>query len=90
MSHAAAQTRAKYLTGLLWHLGAFTIINAFFWILDLTLGESGIQWAFWITLFWGLGLAFHALAWAIAGRRVERRKAQQYAAEDRTHAGPRD
>lgn len=89
MSYTAAQTRATYLTGLLWHLGAFAIINAFFWILDLMLGESGIQWAFWITLVWGMGLAFHVLAWAIAGRQVARRMAQKYAAEDAGHEARR-
>ncbi len=77
-----AQRRAKYLTGLLWHAGAFLVINAFFWILDLALGEGGLQWAYWITLFWGFALAFHALAYFVAGRQVEERKAQQYLAED--------
>jgi hypothetical protein len=74
----AAQRRAKSLTDLLWHVGVFVIVNGFFWILDLLVGVSGIQWAYWITLFWGLGLAFHALSYAIAGRQVEVRKAQQY------------
>lgn len=67
--------------GLLWHIGAFLILNAFFWFLDLVIGQEGIQWAFWITLFWGLALAFHALAWAVADRQVEERKTRQYAEE---------
>ncbi len=58
--------------GLLWHIGAFLILNAFFWFLDLVIGQEGIQWAFWITLFWGLALAFHALAWAVADRQSAR------------------
>jgi uncharacterized membrane protein YhaH (DUF805 family) len=61
--------RAKYLTGLMWHIGAFIIINAFFWILDAMTGQAGIQWAFWITLFWGFALAFHVLAYLVVGRR---------------------
>ncbi len=61
--------RAKYLTGVMWHVGAFLIINVFFWVLDLVTGESGIQWAFWITLFWGFALAFHVLAYLVVGRR---------------------
>jgi hypothetical protein len=75
---AWARRRAKYLSGLLWHAGAFLIINAFFWILDLTLAGGGLDWAYWITLFWGVALAFHALAWYVDGRGVEERKYDQY------------
>lgn len=35
------QRNAKYLTGLLWHIGAFVIINAFFWLLDIVTGVDG-------------------------------------------------
>ncbi len=73
-----AERRAKYLTGMLWHVGAFVIINAFFWILDLVVGQDGIQWAFWITLFWGFALLFHVLAWFIDGRQIERRQVDRY------------
>lgn len=78
-----AAHRAKYLTGVLWHVGTFVIINAFFWMLDLVVGEPGIQWAFWITLFWGFALAFHVLAYLVDGRQVEERKTQDYLAADR-------
>jgi hypothetical protein len=74
----AARERARYLTGLLWHIGAFVIINAGFWLLDLAVGAPGLQWAPWITAFWGFALAFHVLAWFIDGRRIEERKTQQY------------
>jgi hypothetical protein len=60
--HADATTeRTRQVVDLEWHAGAFLVLNAFFWALDVFLGQSGVQWAFWITLFWGLGLAFHAL-----------------------------
>lgn len=81
-----AHERAKYLSGLVWHVGAFVIVNAFFWILDLTIGAGGIQWAFWITLFWGLALAFHALAYVVDGRQLEVRKTQQYLDEEQGSA----
>ncbi len=74
--HAAR--RAKYLTGLLWHVGAFAIINAAFWLLDLFVGEPGAQWAYWIIAFWGFALLFHVLAWFIDGRQLERRRTQAY------------
>jgi hypothetical protein len=41
-----AHKRAKASTSLLWHIGAFIIINAFFWILDLSTGAAGVQWAY--------------------------------------------
>jgi hypothetical protein len=73
-----ARRRAKYLTDLLWHVGAFLIINAAFWAMDLFLGQDGLQWAYWITIFWGIGLAFHVLAWLIDGRQLERRRTERY------------
>lgn len=73
-----AHKRAKASTSLMWHIGVFIIINAFFWILDLWTGASGLQWAFWITLFWGFALLFHALAWFVDGRQLERRRTQHY------------
>lgn len=73
-----AESRAKYLVGFLWHLGAFVIINAFLWALDLFLGQSGLQWAHWITAAWGFALLFHGLAWLIDGRQLERRRTQRY------------
>lgn len=77
-----AQKRAKYLSGLIWHTGVFVIINAFFWILD-GIGAGGVNWAIWITFFWGLALAFHALAYFVDGRQLEERKAQEYLEEER-------
>ena len=79
-----AGRRAKYLTGLLWHVGAFVIINGFFWLLDLGVGQSGAQWAQWITLVWSFGLLFHVLAWLIDGRQIERRHAEHYVEKERS------
>jgi hypothetical protein len=77
-----ARQRARYLTGLLWHLGAFIIVNGAFWIMDLTLGASGLQWAYWITAVWGFALAFHLLAYFVNGRQLEDRKSMQYLEEE--------
>jgi hypothetical protein len=78
-----ARRRAHYLTGLLWHVSTFVIINGFFWLLDAMTGAAGIQWAYWITLFWGFALAFHAAAWFIDGRQLEARMTRRYL-EDQT------
>lgn len=76
-----AERRATYFTGLLWHLGVFFIVNTFFWLLDVLVGQEGLQWAPWITIFWGLGLSFHVLAWLIDGRQIEQRRAERYRRE---------
>lgn len=77
-----ARKRAKSYTGLLWHIGVFIVINAFFWILDLTTGAEGVQWAYWITLFWGLALAFHVVAYVVGNGGIEQRKYQKSLAEE--------
>ncbi len=49
---------------------------------------GGITWSFWVTLFWGFALAFHALAYLIDGRQLEERKTQQYLDEQRRQEAP--
>ncbi len=44
------------------HLTAFVLANTFLWIQDLAIG-GGIEYAYWVTIPWGLGLAAHALAY---------------------------
>jgi len=78
-----AEARARYLTGLVWHVGAFTIVNVFFWFLDAITG-SGITWAHWITLMWGFALAFHALAYFVDGSGLEARAAEAFVERHRT------
>jgi hypothetical protein len=70
--------RIKYLSGLVWHAGAFLIINASFWLADVTLGQPGVQWAFWITAFWGFALAFHTLAFYVDSLQLEEWRARQF------------
>ena len=67
--------RTQDYTGLLWHIATFLIINIFLWTIDL-IGGGGLNWAYWITLFWGIALLFH-LAWyfidvARSGARYEK------------------
>ncbi len=73
-----AKRRAHYLAGLIWHLGAFVIINASFWLMDLVVGQDGFQWAYWITAGWSFGLALHALAYLVDGSQLEERQIHKY------------
>jgi Flp pilus assembly protein TadB len=61
-----AARRSGALTGVLWHLATFLIINAFLWFIDSL--QLGIEWAYWVSLTWGIALAFH-VAWYFIGER---------------------
>ena len=52
------------------HATAFVGVNAFLWAQDLALGD-GLNYAYWATIPWAVGLAFHAYA-VFAERRRER------------------
>lgn len=79
---ATVQRRIGHLSELVWHAGVFVVINAVFWLTDLALGRSGIQWAFWITAFWGFALAFHTLARFVGPLQLEEWRARQLLEDD--------
>ncbi len=59
-----ARRRVKRFTDVMWHLATFLIINGFLWFIDLR--QDGLDWAYWVTVVWGIGLAFH-VAYAFIG-----------------------
>jgi hypothetical protein len=63
-----AARRAGALTGVLWHAATFVIINGFLWFIDLQ--QGGLEWAYWVTVTWGIALAFHAAWYVISERGV--------------------
>lgn len=70
-----AEERANEFTGMLWHIATFLIINGMLWAIDIIQGD-GVNWAFWVTLFWGIGVLFHVAYYFIdvsrSGRRYEK------------------
>lgn len=42
------------------HGVVFVAVNAFLWIQDIAIG-GGLDYAYWITIPWGIGLAVHAI-----------------------------
>jgi hypothetical protein len=50
------------------HAAVFVAVNTFLWIQDIALGD-GLNYAYWITIPWAIGLAAHALAQYRATRR---------------------
>ncbi len=47
---------------LLWHTVVFILVNAFVWIQDFALG-TGLDYAYLLTVPWGVGLAVHAFTY---------------------------
>ena len=84
---ARARRRAKDFTGLMWHVGAFVIVNVFLWFIDIA-GGGGVQWAYWVTIPLGIGLAFHVLAYLLDDSGLEQRKYQKFLAEEQKQQDP--
>ena len=62
----------------LYHLTTYVFVSALLVILDLRDGTSGgavfgLDWAYWVMLFWGVGVAGHAIAAFFGEDRVEAR-----------------
>lgn len=47
------------LVDLVVHTGVFLVVNGFIWAQDIALGE-GVDYAWWVTVPWGIGLLTHA------------------------------
>ena len=71
-----AEQRVKDYTDVMWHAAAYVIINVFLWIIVP-------QAALWVTLGWGIGLAFHIAYYFIGDGSRENRRYQKYLAEER-------
>jgi hypothetical protein len=69
-AHAGETSVRSGTTDLLIHAGVFVLVNGLLWTQDILLG-NGLNYAYWATIPWAVGLAFHAYA-ALAERRRER------------------
>jgi hypothetical protein len=69
-AEARAARRSRALTGVLWHVATFLIVNGFLWFIDLR--QGGLDWAYWITVVWGIALAFHVAWYLISEREVSK------------------
>jgi hypothetical protein len=73
---ARAAQRAKDFTGLMWHALVFVLLNGALWALDLS--QGGNLWAFWVTIFTGLALVFHAAWYFLERGRMQGRRYEKF------------
>ncbi len=71
-----AARRVKNWTDLMWHIATFLIINGFLWVIVPSA-------AIWVTLGWGIGLAFHIAAYFIGDDPTDSRRYEKYLDEER-------
>ena len=71
-----AAKRMKDRSDVMWHVAAYVIINVFLWFV-------APQAAFWVTLGWGIGLAFHIANYFIGDDGPGNRRYQKYLEEER-------
>jgi hypothetical protein len=76
-----AGKRVKNFTDLMWHVATFVIVNGFLWAIDLMQG-GGLNWAYWVTISWGIGLAFHVAAYLLDTSGLQNRRYHKYLAEE--------
>ncbi len=72
-----AAERVKNYTDVAWHAATYVIINVFLWLIVPP------QAAFWITVGWGLGLAFHIAYYFIGDDGPNNRRYQAFLAQER-------
>ena len=71
--HAAK--RVKDYTDRTWHVASYVITNAFLWL-------SVPDVAYWVTIAWGIGLAFHVADYLIEDDGRKNRRCQSFLAQE--------
>ena len=71
-----ARQHVKDVRDFAYHLVTYVVICALLVILDRRVdgggGVFGLDWAYWVILFWGLGLAGHGISVFFGEQRVQR------------------
>ncbi|WP_292522155.1 2TM domain-containing protein [Methanoculleus sp.] len=66
--YARAKEYVEGLQGFYVHLAAYIIVNVLLFAFNILTDPGGL-WFYWVTIFWGVGLALHAIG-VFAGDRV--------------------
>lgn len=76
-----AQRHVKVVRDFYYHLMVFALVNALLIIIDVTGGANdgflGLDFAYWIVLFWGFGIVGHAIYAFFGERRVTKVHAEE-------------
>lgn len=67
----------KAVRDFFYHLIVFVFVTGLLVVLDVRAGTgsgavAGLDWAYWVVLFWGLGLAGHAVFAFLGDHRLHR------------------
>lgn len=54
-----AKEHVKHVRDFYYHLMVYVLVNALLVIIDLSVG--GLDWAYWVIIGWGFGIAGHAI-----------------------------
>lgn len=90
-AYRSAQERVRALRGFYSHLVTYVVVNVVFVIINLVT-SPGQLWFYWITLFWGIGLVFHAfdvftIRGKYLGKEWEERKVKEMMEKEQRKAG---
>ncbi len=77
-----AKRRVERLKGFYSHLRSYLIVNVILIVVNVIFNPNQ-WWFYWVTIFWGIGLAFHAaelflFRGRILGKDWEERKIKEY------------
>ncbi len=72
----SARRHLKAIRDFMYHLMVFMFVNGLLVILDVRAGMGdqavfGLDWAYWVILFWGIGLVGHAIYAFFGEHRIE-------------------
>jgi len=90
--YAQAKERVETLKGFYANLISYVAINLVLIVINLAVSPNTL-WFYWVTIFWGVGLIFHAVdVFALRGRLLsqeweERKIREVMKKEDRRKAG---
>lgn len=81
-----AKKRVQDIKGFYTHLAVYIIINTMLVVINLISSPGGL-WFYWVTIFWGIGIVFHALDVFVfkgrfLGKQWEEKKIREYMDED--------
>ncbi len=67
LRHPQVRDQQSELAALVAHVAIFAAVNAFLWVQDIVSG-GGLEYAYWVTIPWGIGLLAHAIAYVVGAR----------------------